>query len=90
MDALELLNKPLTWTAIGIILLIAESLSGEGLLLAFGISGLVIALLLWVTGLQIGPLWLIVLFAVVGVIVSMATRRILQKTERLKDDINTF
>ena len=90
MDSLELLNNPLTWAAIGIVLLIAESLSGEGSLLAFGISGLVVALVLWLTGLQVGALWLIVLFTVMGVIVSVVTRRILKKTEHYKDDINTF
>ena len=90
MDFLELLNNPLAWVAIGIVLLIAESLSGEGSLLAFGISGLVVALVVWLTGLQAGPLWLIVLFTVIGVVVSMVTRRILKKTEHYKDDINTF
>ena len=90
MDSLELLNNPLTWAATGIVLLIAESLSGEGYLLSFGISGLVVALVVWLTGVQVGVLWLMVLFAVLGVIISVVTRRILKKTERYNGDINTF
>ncbi len=90
MDSIELLNNPLTWVAIGIVLLIAEIFSGEGSLLAFGISGLVVALIIWLTGIQIGPLWMLVFFTVMGVIVAKITRRILKRTGRDKDDINTF
>ena len=90
MDLLELSNNPLTWAAVGILLLIAESLSGEGSLLAFGFSGLLVALLLWLTGVHASPLWLLVIFAITGVVVSLVTRRILKRTENYKDDINTF
>jgi len=90
MESLEFLNNPLSWVAIGIVLLIAESFSGEGSLLAFGISGLLVAVVVWVAALQVGTLWLIVLFTVFGVIISVLTRRILKKTEHYKDDINTF
>ena len=90
MESLEFLHNPLTWVAIGVVLLIAESVSGEGSLLAFGISGLLVALVVWLTALWVGVLWLIVLFAVFGVIISVVTRRIMKNTEHYKDDINTF
>ena len=90
MDILTLLNNPLSWVVIGVILLIAEVFSGDGSLLAFSVSGLLVALIIWLTGMQPGPLWLVVIFTFIGVFTAMFTRRLLKKTEKYKDDINTF
>ena len=47
MALLLLFHTPLAWLGLGVLLMIAEVLSGEGSLLAFGLSALSVALLLW-------------------------------------------
>lgn len=90
MELLGILNNPLSWVVIGIVLMIAEIFIGEGTSLSFGISGFAVAFFLWVTGLQIGPLWLIAIFAVAGVGVSKGIRRFMKKAENGREDINTY
>ena len=85
-----LLNDPLTWAAIGLILVIAETISGEGSLLGFGLSGFILGFLIWLFGIDLSPLWLFTIFVAVGVLASILTRRFLAKTEKYKGDINTY
>ena len=85
-----LLLLPLTWIAIGLIIRIAETLTGDGTLLGFGCSGIILGALIWLLGLKIGVMWLLVIFVGLGVFVSMLTRRLLKKTERYKGDMNTY
>jgi len=88
MEALLLL--PLSWVAIGLILVIAETLIGDGTLLGFGCSGIILGALIWLLNLKISVLWLLVIFVALGLFVSMLTRRLMKKTERHKGDINTY
>ena len=44
MALLLLFHAPLAWLGLGVLLMIAEVLSGEGSLLAFGLSALSVAL----------------------------------------------
>jgi len=90
MELLGILNNPLSWVVIGIVLMIAEIFTGEGTSLSFGTSGFLVAFFLWVTDVQIGPLWLIAIFSVVGVGVLIGIRRLMKKTEHEKEDINTY
>ena len=90
MELLGILNNPLSWVVIGIVLMIAEIFIGEGTSLSFGISGFAVAFFLWITDVQIGPLWLIAIFAVTGVGVSIGIRRLMKKAENRREDINTY
>jgi len=95
MALLLLFHTPLAWLGLGVLLMIAEVLSGEGSLLAFGLSALSVALLLWLSGYQPPPtpaatlaVW--VLFTALGVPMAYAIRRLLRARNTDQPDINTY
>jgi membrane protein implicated in regulation of membrane protease activity len=90
MDIASYANDPLTWLAIGVVLLIAELLSGDGSLFAFGLSGLLLSLFLWGTGLQMKAAWIAVIFTFDGVAIAYFARRWIRKSGRYHGDINTY
>jgi membrane protein implicated in regulation of membrane protease activity len=85
-----LLNSPLSWVAIGLIFVIAETLVGDGTLLSFGCSGIILGAMIWLLDLKLGVLWPLVIFVALSLLVSMLTRRLMKKTGRYKGDINTY
>ena len=98
MDIMALLlqfHTPLAWLGLGVLLMIAEVLSGEGSLLAFGLSALSVALLLCLSGYQppatpAATLGVWVLFAALGVPMAYAIRRLLRARNADQSDINTY
>ena len=90
MDLNVIIQQPLTWAALGIILMIAETLSGEGSLLGFGFGAIILSTIIWVFNLTLGIPWLIVCFAILGLVMSLVTRRALKGSATADSDINTY
>ena len=78
------------WAIVGILLLISEVLSGDGVLLAFGVSGLILAGVLKLDMVDVSVAWQVVSFAALGIPVAILIRRLLKKTENHRGDINTY
>jgi membrane protein implicated in regulation of membrane protease activity len=90
MDLPTVIQQPLTWAAIGIVLMIAETLSGEGSLLGFGFGAIILSAIIWMFNLILGIPWLVALFAILGFVMSLATRRVLKGNATADSDINTY
>ena len=83
-------HSPAIWVAISLVLLITETLSGDGSLLAFSISGFLTSFLLWMFKPGWHVLWIVAAFFWLGVVLAIFLRRVLKKTEKHQGDINTF
>ena len=90
MSIAEAFHSPAIWAALSFLLLIAETLTGDGSLLAFGISGFLTSLLLWMFNPGCHVLWIVTAFFWIGVVLAFFLRRLLKKTEKHQGDINTF
>jgi membrane protein implicated in regulation of membrane protease activity len=90
MSISDAFHSPAIWVAISLVLLITETLSGDGSLLAFSISGFLTSFLLWMFRPACHALWIIAAFFWIGVVLAFFLRRLLKKTEKHQGDINTF
>ncbi len=76
------------WAILGIVLGIAEVVTGTYVLLAFGVTGLAIAALVLIAPGLLGWQVLLILYGVIGIVLSVIARRLFGQDDA--PDINDY
>jgi membrane protein implicated in regulation of membrane protease activity len=80
----------LFWASIGVILIIVEVITISGLFLSFSASAFILAGLSWLNIPEVGFLWKIMIFFVLGVLLIPVLRSVMRKFFDRTPDINDF